>query len=53
MPRIPVVLNPATNQSSVVAIHGGHDIKKGAFSGTLRQLGIDIDDFINFMEKKS
>ena len=41
------VLNPKNNKSSVVAIHAGKDVDKGAFSGVLNQLGIDVQDFID------
>jgi len=44
------LLNPKTNKTSVVPVHGGKDIKKGTFSAVLRQLEIDADAFIDFIE---
>jgi len=44
------IFNPETNRTSVVSVHGGQDLAKGAFSGTLRQLGVDIDEFLEFMK---
>ena len=41
--------NPNTNRTSTVAVHGGDDLDKGSFSGILGQLGIDVDDFIDFI----
>jgi len=43
--------NPATSKVSVIAIHGGKDVDKGAFSAVLSQLGINADDFIDFINK--
>ena len=42
--------NPKTNMTSIIAIHGGQDVDKGSFSGILKQLGIDIEDFLEFMK---
>jgi len=42
---------PSTNKPAIVPIHGGKDISKGLFSAILGQLGIDIDDFLDFMQK--
>jgi predicted RNA binding protein YcfA (HicA-like mRNA interferase family) len=39
--------NPATGKTAPVAIHSGKDLSKKAFANTLRQLGIDIDDFLS------
>jgi len=38
------------NKISIVAIHN-KDYAKGSFSGILSQLEINIDDFIEFIEK--
>jgi len=43
------IRNPQNGQVSVVTIHTGKDMDKGAFASTLNQLGIDIDDFLNFI----
>ena len=43
--------NPATSRTSVVAIHAGKDVDRGAFSSVLSQLEIDIEDFIRFIHK--
>jgi len=40
-----------TNKTSVVTIHGGQDLDKGSFKGILNQLGIDVDDFLEFVKK--
>ena len=39
-----------TGLVSVVAVHGGTDVKRGDIAGTLRQLGIDVDEFLEFIE---
>jgi len=44
------VMNPRNNQVSVIAIHGGRDLAPPLFAKTLKDLGIDIDDFLAFME---
>jgi len=43
------ITNPKTGRVSVVTIHAGKDMDKGAFASTLSQLAIDIDDFIDFI----
>jgi len=43
------IFNPDTNRTSIIAIHGGQYLDKGSFSGILRQLGIDIEEFLLFM----
>ena len=45
------MFNPKTNETSIITVHGGQDLDKGTFSGVLKQLGIDIDDFLDFMKK--
>ena len=45
--------NPETGKTTVVPIHGGKDIKKGTFAAVLRQLDIDADDFVAFMEGRA
>ena len=42
--------NPKTGKPATVPIHGGKDLGKGLFADILSQLGIDIDDFLEFME---
>ena len=44
------IYNPVNSRTSVIAIHGSQDLDKGSFSGILKQLGIDIDDFIKFIK---
>ena len=44
------MFNPQTGKTSIVSIHGGCDVDKGSFAGALSQLGIDIDDFLDFMK---
>jgi predicted RNA binding protein YcfA (HicA-like mRNA interferase family) len=46
------IYNPYTNKTSTVSIHSGKDVTKGAFAGVLSQLGIDINDFIEFINKQ-
>ena len=41
--------NPKNGKTSVVAIHSGKDVERGSFSGVLRQLGIDVEEFIKFI----
>ena len=43
------IFNPKTGKTSVVTIHSGKDFDKGSFSGVVSQLGIDIEDFVNFI----
>ncbi|MCL2494043.1 MAG: type II toxin-antitoxin system HicA family toxin [Oscillospiraceae bacterium] len=44
------IFNPDTGRISTVAIHGGLDVKRGDIAGTLRQLGIDVDEFLAFIK---
>ena len=44
------ITNPATGMTSIIAIHSNKDLDKGAFSSSLKQLGIDVDKFIEFIE---
>ena len=44
------LFNPVTNMTSIFAIHGDQDVDKGSFSSILKQLGIDVDDFLEFIE---
>ena len=44
------MFNPKTSMTSVVTVHSGQDFDKGSFSGVLSQLGIDADDFLEFMK---
>jgi mRNA interferase HicA len=37
--------NPVANRSTVVADHGGKDIKLGTLRAVVRQLGLDWDAF--------
>ena len=43
------ILNPKTSKTSIVAIHAGKDIDRGAFTSVLSQLGIGLNDFLNFI----
>ena len=43
------VCYPLTNKVSAVTVHAGKNFDKGSFAGVLKQLGIDIEDFINFI----
>lgn len=44
------IYNPQTRKTSVIAIHSGKDLDRGTFSGVLRQLGIDIGEFVKYLE---
>jgi len=44
------VRNPGTGKPSSVPVHSGKNIGKGLFADILSQLGIDVDDFLDFME---
>jgi predicted RNA binding protein YcfA (HicA-like mRNA interferase family) len=35
--------------TSVIAVHSGKDVDKGALAAILRQLGVDVDEFLGFM----
>ena len=39
-----------TNLTTVLAIHSGKDITKRTFASTLKQLGIDVDEFLDFIK---
>jgi len=43
--------NPETNKTAPIAIHARKDVGKGAFSSTLNQLGINVDDFLKLCNK--
>jgi len=45
------IYNPDTNKKSTIPIHGNRDLDKGFFADILDQLGIDVDDFLEFMKK--
>ncbi len=45
------VLNPLNNKTTPVPIHGNKDLKNGIFKQVLRNLDIDIDEFIDFMNQ--
>ena len=45
------VLNPASGEHSTVPIHSGKDLKKGTLAGILKKLGIDAEDFVEFVKK--
>ena len=44
------LLNPGTNMSSTVPIHGNRDLDRAFFADILSQLGIDVGDFLDFMK---
>jgi len=41
--------NPKTNKTTVVEVHAGTDMMKRSFSDSLKQLDIDVNDFIDFI----
>ena len=40
--------NPKTDLFTVLPRHGSKDIKEGTLNATLKQAGINIDDFLNY-----
>ena len=42
--------NPKTAAVATVPIHTGKDLSKNLFAAILKQLDIDIDDFIEFIK---
>ena len=44
------VMNMRNNQVSVIAIHGGRDLAPPLFAKTLKDLDIDINDFLDFIK---
>ena len=44
------VSNMRNNKTSVIAIHGGKDLRPSLFAKTLKDLDIDINDFLDFIE---
>ena len=46
------LFNPATGMTSVVSVHSGRDVDKGTFADVLSQLGIDVQEFLDFMQNR-
>ena len=44
------VHNPESGMTTVVAVHGGIDLKKSMLAAALKQLGIDINEFLEFIK---
>jgi predicted RNA binding protein YcfA (HicA-like mRNA interferase family) len=44
------IRNPDNGRVSVIAIHSGKDVGKGAFAAILQQLGIDANKILEFMK---
>jgi predicted RNA binding protein YcfA (HicA-like mRNA interferase family) len=40
---------PKTGEESTVAVHGSDEHKKSMLHATLQQLGIDVDEFLEFI----
>ena len=45
------ITNPKNGRSSTVPVHGSRDIDKSFFADIIDQLGIDLEDFLDFMKK--
>lgn len=45
------VYNPGSGMVTVIAVHSGEDLKKAMFAAILSQLGIDVDEFLEFIEE--
>ena len=43
--------NPETGMRTTLAIHSGKDVTKAVFAGILVQLGIDVNEFLEFIKK--
>ncbi|MCL2342072.1 MAG: type II toxin-antitoxin system HicA family toxin [Firmicutes bacterium] len=46
------LVNLQNNKHSVVAFHGGNDIKPIMFKTVLKQLDINLEEFLKFIYKK-
>ena len=46
------IRNNANGKTSIIAIHSNEDLYPSMFQAILKQLDIDINDFINFIDKK-
>ena len=44
------ISNKLNNKTSIVPIHGSNDLKKGMFAKIIKDLDIDIDEFIEFIK---
>jgi len=44
------VLNENNNKISIVPVHGNKDLPTGLFAKVLKDLKIDIESFLDFME---
>jgi predicted RNA binding protein YcfA (HicA-like mRNA interferase family) len=45
------IINPHNGKITVVPIHSNRDLRKGLFAAVLSQLEIDIEQFIDFINK--
>jgi len=43
------VYNPESGMTTVVSVHSGIDLKKSMLAGILNQLGIDVEEFLDFI----
>lgn len=46
------IRNNINGKISIIAIHSNEDLYPSMFQAVLKQLGIDINDFIDFINKK-
>ena len=44
------ILNPSAGKRSTLPIHSGDDLSPGLFVKILKDLGIDINEFIDFIK---
>ena len=44
------VRNLSNNKTTVIPIHGKKDLDKGFLADILSQLGIDVEEFLEFMQ---
>ena len=45
-----IIENLKNGKRTPIPIHGSKNLGKGLFADILKQLGIDIDDFLDFMK---
>jgi len=45
------VVYPTTGKVAPVPVHGGEDMNRGFLADILKQLGIDTDEFLEFIKR--
>jgi predicted RNA binding protein YcfA (HicA-like mRNA interferase family) len=44
------IINPSTNSISIVPVHSGKNMSPGLFAKILKDLGIDIEEFLSLIK---